>query len=392
MAIIFGSWYSDPIVRRSFEKEDEARFDQRLERIVEFERMLANEGVVLVKLWLHVSKKVQKKRLAQYAKDPLQKWRVSKRDWKFAARYDEFRKASEHALRKTSTGEAPWTIVEGTDERYRTLTVTRALLQTLEDRLAGAAEKRDKPAKPPLPKPRQKNVLRDLDLSSTIAKKEYDKKLLKAQGQVGTLARRLAKAGRSLVLVFEGQDAAGKGGNIRRITSVLDARYYDVNAVAAPTDEERARPYLWRFWRNVPRLGRVGIFDRSWYGRVLVERIEGFCSTADWQRAFAEINAFEDQLVESGSVLRKFWLQISAEEQLQRFKDRQQTPYKQYKITEEDWRNRNKWDGYEAAACEMFEKTSTEAAPWILVEGNDKEWARLKILREVAKALQEAVG
>ncbi len=392
MAVMFGSWYTEPIVRRAFEKDgkqSEAVFDQRLERIVELERMLAAEGVALLKLWLHVSKKVQKKRLHKLASDPLTAWRVHKRDFKFAKRYDEFRKVSEHALQRTSTGEAPWTIVEGTDERYRTLAVARALLQLIEERLA-----RPKPGpreKPALPKPKAKNLLRALDLTKKLDHKLYEKQMLKQQGRIAGAARKLGKAGRSAVFVFEGQDAAGKGGAIRRVTSALDARFYEVNAVAAPTDEERARPYLWRFWRNLPRKGHVGIFDRSWYGRVLVERVEGFCAPEDWRRAFAEINSFESQLVEAGAVVRKLWLQISQEEQLARFKSRENTPYKQYKITEEDWRNRAKWDAYEAAACEMFEKTSSDEAPWVLVEGNDKDWARIKVLKTVADALESAV-
>ncbi len=394
MAILFGSWYTSPIVERVFDKESEARFDQRLDRIVEFERMLANEDVVLLKLWMHIGKKEQKKRLKELEARPLTRWRVHKRDWRYFHKYDAFKSASEHALRRTSTGEAPWTIVEATDERYRTLTVSQRLLQMIEARLLLEKQKAkaDKPARPAPARPDASNVLRKLDLSQKIEKKEYAKKLLKFQGEIAESARQLGKAGRSLVLVFEGEDAAGKGGAIRRVTFALDARYYEVNSVAAPTDEERAHPYLWRFWRTLPRLGHVGIFDRSWYGRVLVERVEGFARPEDWQRAYLEINSFEDQLVESGAVLRKFWLQVSPEEQLKRFKDRQQTPYKQYKITEEDWRNRNKWDAYEAAACEMFEKTSTEAAPWILVEANDKDFARLKVLKSVAKALQEAVG
>src|SRR5262245_21599234 len=192
-----------------------------------------------------------------------------------------------------------------------------------------------------------------------------------------------------MLLVFEGPDAAGKGGSIRRLTQAMDARLYQVISVAAPTDEERAHPYLWRFWRHLPRMGRVTIYDRSWYGRVLVERVEGFCRTADWQRAYGEINAFEKQLTDFGVILIKFWLTISPEEQLARFKDRQTTPYKQYKITEEDWRNRNKWDFYEAAACDMIEKTSVETAPWVLVEANNKEWARIKVLKSIVRRLKE---
>jgi polyphosphate kinase 2 (PPK2 family) len=222
-----------------------------------------------------------------------------------------------------------------------------------------------------------------------LKEKEYERRLEEAQGRIGNLTRRLRKEGRSLTLVFEGADAAGKGGAIRRLTQAMDARLYRVISTAAPTDEERAHPYLWRFWREVPRAGRVTVYDRSWYGRVLVERLEGFCAPEAWKRAYAEIDDFEEQLVEAGTILRKFWLAITPEEQLRRFKDREVTPYKQYKIGPEDWRNRAKWDGYEAAACEMVEKTSTAEAPWVLVESNDKRWARVKVAETVARALAD---
>ncbi|TPW18825.1 MAG: polyphosphate:AMP phosphotransferase, partial [Elusimicrobia bacterium] len=233
-----------------------------------------------------------------------------------------------------------------------------------------------------------KNILRSLDYTLKLSEKEYDERMAEAQGRIGRLTRRLRKEGRSLTLVFEGADAAGKGGAIRRLTRSMDARLYRVISTAAPTDEERGHPYLWRFWREVPRAGRVTVYDRSWYGRVLVERLESYCAEADWKRAYAEIDDFEEQLVEAGTILRKFWLAITPEEQLKRFKDRETTPYKQYKIGPDDWRNRAKWDGYEAAACEMFEKTGTAEAPWVLVEAVDKRWARVKIAETVAAALK----
>jgi polyphosphate kinase 2 (PPK2 family) len=195
-----------------------------------------------------------------------------------------------------------------------------------------------------------------------------------------------------MVMVFEGNDAAGKGGSIRRAIKAIDARTYQIVQVAAPTEEERAQPYLWRFWRHIPRLSRMVIFDRSWYGRVLVERIEGFCKEADWQRAYIEINEFEDQMAEYGVIVLKFWLTISGEEQLRRFKERETTSYKKYKITEEDWRNREKWDAYEAAVCDMVEKTSSRHAPWTLVESNDKKFGRIKILRTIVNRLEKELG
>jgi AMP-polyphosphate phosphotransferase len=406
IGIFLGSWYSRPIVQSVFGELGKGELDVALDRIVEFERMLSQEKVTVVKFWMHLSKKVQKKRLRELEADKLTAWRVTKADWKFFKRYDTFREVSEHALRRTDTAEAPWHIVEAADSHHRALKVTRTLVEVLEEKVrehgkamaekaAAAAAARTGAAKgkqhrPALPVPKKVNLLSQLDLTRTVEDKEYEKKILKAQGKLALLTRELARQGRSAILVFEGPDAAGKGGAIRRLTQAIDARLYEVKSVSAPTDEERAHPYLWRFWRALPRVGRVTIYDRSWYGRVLVERLEGFASTADWQRAFNEINAFEEQLVESGVVVVKFWLAISADEQLRRFKDREVTPYKQYKITEEDWRNRDKWDAYVAAACDMFEKTSTELAPWTLVEANDKKWARLKVLRTVVERLEGA--
>jgi polyphosphate:AMP phosphotransferase len=391
MGIFFGSWYSMPIVDRVFNRSRDGELDQALDRIVEFERMLSQEGTLVLKFWMHLSRKAQRKRLTELESDPEQAWRVTETDWKFFKKYDKFVKISERALRRTSTAEAPWHIIEARNGRYRNLTVARTLLESLEERL-NALEAAKPEATPDRPKPRPVNLIGQLDLTRTLSEDKYDEELGDWQGKIALYTRRLYEQKRSMVLVFEGPDAAGKGGAIRRLTAAMDARSYEVISVAAPTDEERARPYLWRFWRNLPRLGRVTIFDRSWYGRVLVERIEGFCARGDWQRAYTEINAFEEQVTEFGTILLKFWLAISPEEQLQRFKERETTPYKQYKLTEEDWRNREKWDAYVAAACDMVERTSTHDAPWVLVEANDKNYARVKVLRTVAQALGKAVG
>ncbi len=394
LGIFTGSWYTRPIIDRVFRRVGRAALDQSLDRIVEFERMLHDESTLLVKLWLHLSKDAQKERLRNLEKDPLQRWRVTKRDWRFFKRYDQFREVSEHVLRRTSTGEAPWTIVEATDARQRNLTVTRTLCDALQARLAlkPPAPPVRPTEKPPLPVPPAVNLLGRLEMKRNIDENEYERKLLKYQAELNLLTRRLRiEKKRSMILVFEGPDAAGKGGAIRRLTQAMDARDYQVIAIAAPTDEERARPYLWRFWRALPRLGRVAIYDRSWYGRVLVERIEGFCSANEWQRAYGEINSFEEQLSDFGNLVIKFWLQVSPEEQLRRFTERRDTPYKQYKLTEEDWRNRAKWDAYEAAACDMVGKTSTEDAPWTLVEADNKNWARLKVIKTVVKRLRDAL-
>ncbi len=387
-ALLLTSWYTQWIVERAFKKIDGAEFDQSLDRIIELERMLTQENTLVVKLWFHISKKEQARRFKALEKDPDTRWRVRPVDWRFHKKYDHFRKVCEHALMKTSTAEAPWQIVEATDRRYRNATAARLILEAVKKRLDDkSSDELAKQRKPDRPKPKAGNIIRKLDLSLKLSEGKFDKELEKLQGRMGRLAMKLRQNRRSLILAFEGSDAAGKGGTIRRITEGLDARLYRVDSVGAPTDEEKAHPYLWRFWRVLPGQGRVTLYDRSWYGRVLVERVEGFAASAEWKRAFNEINAFEQQLTASGIIVLKFWLAISPEEQLRRFKARQKIAYKQYKITEEDWRNREKWDAYQAAACEMIERTSTDQAPWVLVESEDKRWARIKVLRAVVDRL-----
>jgi len=391
-AIFLGSWYSAAIVGRVFGEIKDKDLDQALDRAIEFERMLSQENVIVVKLWCHVSKKMQKKRFKTLEKDKATRWRVTRTDWKFFKHYDDFREVSEHALRRTTIGEAPWHIVDAGDARYRNLSVARIVIDAIRERIAlDASPKKAAKVVPIAAAPPPKSLLTAVDHGVSVDRKKYEKRLPALQARLNDLVGRLPKARKSVVLVFEGPDAAGKGGTIRRLTGAMEAGSWEVVAIAAPTDEERGHPYLWRFWRNLPRSGRVTIYDRSWYGRVLVERVEGFCPPPDWQRAYAEINAFEEQLAEHGNVILKFWLAITQDEQLRRFKDRQTTPYKQYKITEEDWRNRAKWDAYEQAACETFEKTSTSIAPWVIVEANDKLHARLEVLKAVTSALEKAL-
>jgi polyphosphate:AMP phosphotransferase len=392
MGIFFGSWYTEPIVQRACRLIKVAQFDQGLEEIVRFERMLAAEGALIVKFWLHLSKDRQKKRLQALEKDPKTRWRVTKLDWERFAMVERFRKVSEHALRETSRAEAPWTIIEGTDHRYRSLAVARTLLAAMQERLATAPGKAAPAPRVTISSPDNLDLIRALDLTQTIkSKKQYDKELEGLQGRLNRLSREKEFKNRAVVAVFEGADAAGKGGSIRRVTRALDARVVRVIPIAAPTEEERAQPYLWRFWRPLPRLGRVAIFDRSWYGRVLVERVEGFCSEKDWRRAYSEIYDFEEQLSNAGTVVIKFWLAISKEEQLKRFKEREGTSFKKFKIGAEDWRNREKWDQYEEAICEMVDRTSTQIAPWTLVESNDKDFARLKVLRTFCERIEAAL-
>jgi len=398
IGIFFGSWYTQPIINRTMGEISRAKLDQHIEEIRHFERMLAQEGVLLVKFWFHLSKKAQKKRMTEIEKNPETRWRVTKHDWEFFKLYDKFYKVSDHVLRETSTGEAPWIVVEGVDHRYRGLTVGKLLLAGIRDRITEAPAQKGKKAvakavshAPPLLQPAidGKNVLASLDYTRAVSKKKYEKDLEKWQRELNLLSRHPKFRERSCVCVFEGQDAAGKGGAIRRITQALDARFYNVIPVAAPTEEERAQPYLWRFWRHLPQPGNFTIFDRSYYGRVLVERVEKFCREEDWLRAYAEINDFEEQLDRSGIILAKYWLAITQEEQLKRFKEREKTGYKRFKITEEDWRNRKQWPEYERAVCDMVDRTSTDIAPWTLVEANDKYHTRLKIIKTLCARMEE---
>jgi polyphosphate:AMP phosphotransferase len=392
IGILFGSWYSDPIIGRVTGELKASQLDHQLDEIVRFEKMLAHEGVVLLKFWFHLSKDKQQNRLKQLEKDPKTRWRVCEQDWKNFKHYDKYNRISEHTLRETSTGEAPWVVVEGEDANYRSLTVGKLLLREIRKHLDLGAIKNDVSEVAPLLPPIDNLQLLDtLQLDQEYSKKDYEPELEKLQGRLNLLTRHPDFNKHSIIAVFEGNDAAGKGGSVRRITAALDARQYTIIPIAAPTEEERSQPYLWRFWRHIPRKGRISIFDRSWYGRVLVERVEGFLREPEWMRAYSEINDFEEQLIENGAIVVKFWLAISQDEQLKRFKLREEIGFKRFKITEEDWRNRNKWDAYVHAVSDMVERTSTDIAPWTLVEANNKYYARIKILKTLCEAIEKVL-
>jgi len=428
-------WYSRPILDHVHGKIDTARFDEQLEHVAAFERTLADDGALILKFWMHLGKDAQKTRLKSLEKDPLQSWRVAKSDWRNWKRYDQFIATAERTLRRTGTGQARWVIVEGEDARFRSLTVLTTLrdairkhmsqrearlkviaeirasttaqrsaeLAQMHDNLAAIQQAAEVEAQAksrkastvhigPDGQMRPLTVLDTMDMTSALSKEDYALGLKQARAELAMLCRQAKERNLSTLLVFEGVDAAGKGGSIRRLTAALDARDYRVIPVAAPTDEERAQHYLWRFWRHLPRAGRVTVFDRSWYGRVLVERVEGFATPDEWRRAYAEIDDFEDQLVQQGTVLVKFWIHITKDEQYRRFKERETIAYKSWKLTDEDWRNRAKWDEYEVAVNELVQRTSTNDAPWVLVEGNDKNYARIKVIRTVCEQLKRRLG
>ncbi|MCX7814928.1 MAG: polyphosphate:AMP phosphotransferase [Tepidimonas ignava] len=391
IGILFGSWYTDPIHCRVQGRDDRQRFALRLERIRRFERMLVAEGVVLVKFWFHLSKKAVKARYKALAADPRTAWRIGPREKAHLKRYDAFIDAADEALRSTSLGEAPWIVIDGSDDAYREVTAGQHLLTVLQHR--------PPPAPAPVPVPpavlelpaRPASLLHAFDYGRSLTQQRYERQLARWQGELNQLSRHPGLRKRSLVVVFEGMDAAGKGSTIRRLTAAWDARFYRVVPVAAPNENERAQPYLWRFWRYIPPHGKAVIFDRSWYGRVLVERVEGLCGEADWMRAYGEINAYEEELAEAGAIIVKFWLAITPEEQLRRFRERENTPYKRHKITPEDWRNREKWPQYERAVEQMVDRTSTRVAPWHIVASDDKRWARVEVLRTLTRRLRVAL-
>ena len=403
IGLFLSSWYSRPVLDRVYRRISRPAFEHCLNRIVEFEQTLAEDGALILKFWMHLGKEAQRRRLKKLEKDARLSWKVDQFAWKHWRKYDAFIETAEHTIRQTNRGDAPWMIVEGADARYRSLTVGTAIQDAVRKRLdsaadsttAGTARRSTPPAKTRrggAGGPGVITILSSLDMSKALAPARADERLALYQGRLNLLERQAAAAGVSTILVFEGWDAAGKGGAIRRVTSALEARQSQVIPIAAPTDEERAHHYLWRFWRHLSRAGRLTIFDRSWYGRVLVERVEGFATEREWMRAYAEINQFEAQLIEHGIVLVKYWLHITQNEQLRRFKEREAIPHKQWKLTDADWRNRERWNAYELAVNDMIERTSTGDAPWTLVEANDKHYARVKVLKTVCDRLKRAVA
>jgi len=396
IGIFLSAWYHEAAldrVRGASQVAGDDVFHARLEAIRQFEQMLTDERLILLKFWIHLAKADQKKRLKKLDRDPRTSWRVTKGDWDAYKLYSSRHDLWEHLLRETSTGYAPWYVVEGADDRYRHLTVGKILVDALHGTLTHRRPEITHAVTPTAPSVVDNiKLIRDLDLTKKLSRADYGPALEKQQGRLARLTRHKRFSSRSLVLVFEGVDAGGKGSAIRRVTGALDARQYVTIPVAAPSDEERAHPYLWRFWKNVPKAGGIAIFDRSWYGRVLVERVEGFCSVSDWMRAYSEINQFEEQLAEDGAVIVKFWMQISRKEQLERFRSRTHTAFKRFKITPDDWRNRKQWSAYERAVCDMVDRTSTEIAPWTLVEAQDKRYARIKVLTTINDRLKKSLA
>ena len=388
ISILFGSWYTHPIVKAATQlkkpKKIAAYLKQESEHINEFEMLLSDDGVVFIKLWFHISKKVQQARVEAKKKAG---YRITPYEEKLSKSYDDFADVSHKMLEKTDSETAHWHVIDSSDKRSRDLRAGRILLEHMHHALE---EEHDSESTPEFEYADQQ--LSHIDLEKSLTEKEYKKLLDKYQARLAKLHWAAWEKKRSTVLMFEGWDAAGKGGAIRRLTGAMDARLYRVIPVAAPTDEEKAHHYLWRFWRQLAPDGYVTIYDRSWYGRVLVERIEGFAREDEWQRAYDEINDFEQQLTNHGVVVAKFWLHISAEEQLRRFKEREIIEHKKHKLTEEDWRNRERWPAYEQAVDDFLLKTNKPNAPWFVIPANDKLYARIQVIKSVCKQLEKALS
>ncbi len=373
------------------------------EEIRQFEKQFTDDGNLIIKFFLAITRKEQKNRLSALMKTKSTRWRVKKSDWIQNKNYEEQVKKYDELLINTDTENCPWTVVEAMDRKYATMKILTTVAKALEEAIKKAESKAENKAEKAsvggekdssvnIKHEDFKNgVLAGVDLSKTISVEDYRKRKKELQRRLAVLHNKMYLKRVPVVLAFEGWDAGGKGGAIKRITQAIDPRGYEVVPTASPNDIERAHHYLWRFWETFHKDGHMAIFDRTWYGRVMVERIEGFATEDEWKRAYAEINNMEVQLAKNGTVILKFWMHIDKDEQAARFKSRQETPEKQWKITDEDWRNREKWDEYEKAVDEMIVRTSTGHAPWHVIEANDKYYARIKVLEIVVDALEKAL-
>lgn len=395
ICLFFGSWYTDPLIDRVHGELSEAEFGNEMARINALEKMLKADGFHLLKLWFHVSKDAHHEKVLELEREHHEHWQMIPDDWKQNTLYDRFKPIAQSVITQTDTDHSPWHIIDAQDEYYRELAAGRLL----RDAMAAAARRERQGSQNVVGEVRSTGsgggnatVLDTVDLTQALKKNEYREALKMWQRKLSNLAWRAREAKIATVLVFEGWDAAGKGGCIRRLTGAMDPRLYRVISVAAPNVEEFARPYLWRFWRQIRRDGNLTVFDRSWYGRVLVERVEGYAAEADWQRAYGEINEFEKALTDHGSVVCKFWLHFSQDEQLRRFDKREEVSYKKHKITEDDWRNREKWGAYQSAVHDMVEHTSSDNAPWTLVASEDKRFARIQVIKTLCDALEDRLA
>ncbi len=386
--MFYDSGWMEGAVRKYLHREiTKSVYKDRIRSVNEFERQLRDGGYIVLKLFLDIDEKEQHKRIRALKENYQTEWRVTEDDLWQHREYKLFRETYKGFMEKTDKI-LPWHVLDGSKKKLAARDALKLLVDAIDK---GLDEGRyvGKPFKEEFPLLKMQK-LSEVDLSPAIDDEEYDKKLKKLQKRLGELHNIIYRKKIPVIVCYEGWDAAGKGGNIRRIARPLDPRGFDVMPIASPEPHEINRQYLWRFWTRLPRSGHICIFDRTWYGRVMVERLEGFCSEDDWKRAYNEINEFERQLTDWGAVVLKFWIHIDQDTQLARFTDRQNTPEKQWKLTEEDWRNREKWPQYEVAIDEMLQKTSTKNAPWYIIESNDKKYARIRTLTILVDALEKA--
>ncbi len=381
------SGWMDEIVKECLNDElDEKEYKKKIESVKRFERQLTDNGYLVLKFFFQISQKEQKKRIDALKSDKNTRWRVSQNDDWQNKHYDKCKEVFDRYLNDTNAPADPWYLIDAKNKKWAELQVMEILVSGIDTALKNTS----------LAVPLLQNVfplekiakLNEISLDKELSEEEYRKELKELQSKLSKLHNKLYRKKIPVIIAYEGWDAAGKGGNIKRITEALDPRGFEVHPIASPEPHEKARHYLWRFWNRLPKTGHIAIFDRTWYGRVMVERLEGFCNENEWQRAYNEINEFEKELSDWGAIIIKFWVQIDKDTQLARFTDRQNTPEKQWKITDEDWRNREKWDLYEDAVNEMLKKTNTTYAPWYVLESNDKKYARIKALRVVIDAIE----
>ena len=391
LCVMDRSWYRELAAARCEEDISEKEYLRRVRSVNIFERQLTDDGYVIIKVFLDISKEEQKKRYDKLEESGSTSWRVTSKDRRQNKHYERYNDAFEDMISKTNTENAPWYVIDAQDKQFARFMlfdiVTKRLSAALESETAFPAEADVSE----IFRLKKMPKLSEVTLSDkTVSPEEYTERLKELQKELSKLHGKLYKKKIPVVIAFEGWDAAGKGGAIKRLGSALDPRGYEAVPIAAPNAAEKSRHYLWRFWTHLPKDGHITIFDRTWYGRVMVERLEGFTPTERCAMAYREIDEFERELCESGVIIIKFWVQIDKDEQLRRFNDRMNTPEKRWKITDEDWRNREKWDQYEAAIDEMLQKTNTTFGPWYILESNDKKYARIKALKIVVEALRKA--
>ncbi len=411
IGIFLGGWYSEPIRLAATKEISEAELYKILSERTEMERILSNDDYVIIKFWLHVDEKEHQKRQSKRVKEK-GSYHFTPYDEKSESDYSSLVETVAKAIPMTDREYAPWCIIDAFDKNFRNIAVARALIESMEHAIAKKLEvqngqntsknqddEKDKSKENIIEEqisPEQKDdyitILDRVDLTKSLSKQDYKAQLEELENDIFKLTYQAYHEGISSTIIFEGGDASGKGGAIRRLGSAIDARITRIIPISSPTDEELSRHYLWRFWRHVPMAGYVTMYDRSWYGRVLVERVEGYAKPEEWKRAYSEINDFESQLVDNKNILIKFWLHVSSEEQLARFKSREETPWKRYKITDDDWRNREKMPKYKIAADEMFMRTDTVKAPWHIISAESKLYARIEVMKIYREALRKALG